>query len=63
MAAIIESSIDIIYSNTTSYQDGLIRVILDGGSSRMFTPADAKLMDEDLEVLKVYHRSWPNRLV
>lgn len=34
--------------------DGLIRVILDGGSSRMFTPADAKLMDEDLEVLKEF---------
>ncbi|KAG6424824.1 hypothetical protein SASPL_115244 [Salvia splendens] len=32
--------------------DGLIRVILDGGPSRMFTPADAKFMDEDLEVLK-----------
>ncbi|KAL0380058.1 UNVERIFIED_CONTAM: protein unc-13 [Sesamum angustifolium] len=32
--------------------DGLIRVILDGGPSRMFTPADAKLLEEDLEVLK-----------
>ncbi|XP_047977693.1 protein unc-13 homolog [Salvia hispanica] len=34
--------------------DGLIRVILDGGPSRMFTPADAKFMDEDLEVLKEF---------
>ncbi|KAK4410890.1 protein unc-13, partial [Sesamum angolense] len=34
--------------------DGLIRVILDGGPSRMFTPADAKLLEEDLEVLKEF---------
>lgn len=34
--------------------DGLLRVILDGGPSRVFTPADARLMDEDLEVLKEF---------
>lgn len=34
--------------------DGLIRVILDGGPSRLFTPADAKLLEEDLEVLKEF---------
>ncbi|KAL3623001.1 Protein unc-13 [Castilleja foliolosa] len=34
--------------------DGLIRVILDGGQSRTFTPADAKLLEEDLEVLKEF---------
>ncbi|PIN14077.1 hypothetical protein CDL12_13314 [Handroanthus impetiginosus] len=34
--------------------DGLIRVILDGGPSRMFTPADAKLLEGDLEVLKEF---------
>ncbi|KAL8061867.1 hypothetical protein ABFX02_02G110600 [Erythranthe guttata] len=34
--------------------DGLIRVVLDGGPSRLFTPADAKLLEEDLEVLKEF---------
>ncbi|GFP93431.1 hypothetical protein PHJA_001487500 [Phtheirospermum japonicum] len=34
--------------------DGLIRVILDGGPSRAFTPADAKLLEEDMEVLKEF---------
>lgn len=34
-------------------QDGFLRVILDGGPSRVFTTADAKLIEEDLEVLKV----------
>lgn len=34
-------------------QDGLLRVLLDGGPSRIFYPADAKLLEEDLEVLKV----------
>ncbi|KAK4476660.1 hypothetical protein RD792_015820 [Penstemon davidsonii] len=34
--------------------DGLLRVILDGGSSRTFTIADAKLLEEDLEVLKEF---------
>ncbi|KAL6570127.1 Protein unc-13 [Orobanche minor] len=34
--------------------DGLNRVILDGGPSRIFTPADAKLLEEDLEVLKEF---------
>ncbi|XP_039141564.1 amino-acid acetyltransferase-like isoform X2 [Dioscorea cayenensis subsp. rotundata] len=32
--------------------DGLLRVILDGGLSRVFTPNDAKLLEEDLEILK-----------
>ncbi|KAI8546003.1 hypothetical protein RHMOL_Rhmol07G0081800 [Rhododendron molle] len=32
--------------------DGLLRVILDGGPSRVFSPGDAKLLEEDIEVLK-----------
>lgn len=35
------------------FQDGLQRVVLDGGASRVFSQADAKLLEEDLEVLKV----------
>lgn len=35
------------------YQDGLLRVLLDGGPSRIFLVGDAKLLEEDLEVLKV----------
>ncbi|XP_015570896.2 protein unc-13 homolog [Ricinus communis] len=34
--------------------DGLLRVILDGGPSRVFSPADAKLLEEDLEILKEF---------
>ncbi|KAF5735316.1 hypothetical protein HS088_TW15G00818 [Tripterygium wilfordii] len=34
--------------------DGLLRVILDGGPSRLFSPSDAKLLEEDLEVLKEF---------
>lgn len=34
--------------------DGLLRVILDGGPSRLFTVSDAKLLEEDLEVLKEF---------
>lgn len=34
--------------------DGLLRVLLDGGPSRIFYPADAKLLEEDLEVLKEF---------
>ncbi|KAI4332955.1 hypothetical protein L6164_017820 [Bauhinia variegata] len=34
--------------------DGLLRVILDGGPSRIFFPADAKLLEEDLEFLKEF---------
>lgn len=34
--------------------DGLLRVILDGGPSRIFSTADAKLLEEDLEVLKEF---------
>ncbi|CAI9102753.1 OLC1v1001072C1 [Oldenlandia corymbosa var. corymbosa] len=34
--------------------DGLLRVILDGGPSRVFTLSDAKLMEEDLDVLKEF---------
>ncbi|KAL3537703.1 hypothetical protein ACH5RR_001069 [Cinchona calisaya] len=33
---------------------GLLRVILDGGPSRVFSLADAKLLEEDLEVLKEF---------
>lgn len=34
--------------------DGLLRVILDGGPSRHFIPSDARLLEEDLEVLKEF---------
>ncbi|MED6184987.1 Protein unc-13, variant 2 [Stylosanthes scabra] len=34
--------------------DGLLRVILDGGPSRVFFPGDAKLLEEDLDVLKEF---------
>ncbi|KAI5681278.1 hypothetical protein M9H77_02505 [Catharanthus roseus] len=34
--------------------DGLLRVLLDGGASRLFSPADAKLLEDDLEVLKEF---------
>lgn len=34
--------------------DGLLRVILDGGSSRIFFPSDAKLLEDDLEILKEF---------
>ena len=35
------------------FQDGLLRVLLDGGPSRVFSQGDAKLFEEDLDVLKV----------
>jgi len=34
--------------------DGFLRVILDGGPSRVFSPGDAKLLEEDVEVLKEF---------
>ncbi|XP_004511052.1 protein unc-13 homolog isoform X1 [Cicer arietinum] len=34
--------------------DGLLRVILDGGPSRVFFPGDAKLLEEDLEAVKEF---------
>ncbi|KAI7738935.1 hypothetical protein M8C21_031821, partial [Ambrosia artemisiifolia] len=34
--------------------DGLLRVLLDGGPSRLFIPSDAKSLEEDLEVLKEF---------
>ncbi|XP_021888352.1 uncharacterized protein LOC110807520 isoform X1 [Carica papaya] len=34
--------------------DGLLRVLLDGGSARVFFPTDGKLLEEDLEVLKEF---------
>lgn len=34
--------------------DGLVRVILDGGPSRVFSLGDAKLLEEDLEILKEF---------
>nr|GLL40989.1 uncharacterized protein LOC109180165 [Ipomoea trifida] len=37
--------------------DGLLRVILDGGPSRIFYPSDAKLLEEDLEILKEFYIS------
>lgn len=34
--------------------DGLLRVLLDGGPSRLFFPSDAKHLEEDLEILKEF---------
>ncbi|XP_048495641.1 protein unc-13 homolog isoform X1 [Beta vulgaris subsp. vulgaris] len=34
--------------------DGLLRVLLDGGPSRVFFQSDAKLFEEDLEILKEF---------
>ncbi|XP_058079105.1 protein unc-13 homolog [Magnolia sinica] len=34
--------------------DGFLRVLLDGGPSRVFFPNDAKLLEEDLEILKEF---------
>lgn len=34
--------------------DGLLRVILDGGPTRVFSPSDASLLEEDLETLKEF---------
>ncbi|KAJ7949378.1 DUF810 domain-containing protein [Quillaja saponaria] len=34
--------------------DGFLRIILDGGPSRLFFPSDAKLLAEDLEILKEF---------
>ncbi|GMI83308.1 proton ATPase translocation control 1 [Hibiscus trionum] len=34
--------------------EGLLRVLLDGGPSRVFFPTDAKLLEEDLEILKEF---------
>lgn len=39
-------------------QDGLLRVLLDGGPSRVFSLGDEKLFEEDLEVLKVCETLW-----
>ncbi|XP_019413254.1 PREDICTED: uncharacterized protein LOC109325381 isoform X1 [Lupinus angustifolius] len=44
----------IVMSLLQASLDGLLRVILDGGSSRVFFPGDAKLLEEDLEVLKEF---------
>lgn len=40
-------------TETLFSQEGLLRVVLDGGPSRVFSLADGKLLEEDLEVLKV----------
>ncbi|CAK7336489.1 unnamed protein product [Dovyalis caffra] len=34
--------------------DGFLRVILDGGPSRVFCPGDAKILEDDIEVLKEF---------
>lgn len=34
--------------------DGLLRILLDGGPSRLFIPSDARYLEEDLEVLKEF---------
>ncbi|OMO87254.1 hypothetical protein COLO4_20721 [Corchorus olitorius] len=34
--------------------EGLLRVLLDGGASRIFSASDAKLLEEDLEILKEF---------
>ncbi|XP_050232331.1 protein unc-13 homolog [Mercurialis annua] len=44
----------IVTSLLQASMDGLLRVILDGGSSRVFFPADARLLEEDLEILKEF---------
>lgn len=45
------------------YQEGLLRVILDGGPSRVFFPGDSKLLEDDVEVLKVIPQlSWKTSL-
>lgn len=45
--------INYIYS-TYIFQDGLLRVLLNGGPFRVFFPSDAKQLEEDLEILKVF---------
>ncbi|XP_026413797.1 protein unc-13 homolog isoform X1 [Papaver somniferum] len=37
--------------------EGLLRVILDGGSSRLFFPSDANFLEEDLDILKEFYIS------
>ncbi|KAJ1692321.1 hypothetical protein LUZ63_009019 [Rhynchospora breviuscula] len=34
--------------------EGLLRVILDGGPTRIFSPNDSKLLEDDLEILKEF---------
>ncbi|KAJ4847354.1 Protein unc-13 [Turnera subulata] len=44
----------IVTSLLQASMDGLLRVLLDGGSSRVFFVADTKLLEEDLEILKEF---------
>ena len=39
------------------FQDGLVRVLLDGGPGRVYSPDDAKFLEDDLEALKVRSES------
>ncbi|KAM2004381.1 hypothetical protein ACFX15_027837 [Malus domestica] len=54
-AIIVEPLRDrIVTSLLQATLDGLLRVLLDGGPSRIFSVGDAKLLEEDLEVLKEF---------
>ncbi|KAH0981356.1 hypothetical protein GBA52_008533 [Prunus armeniaca] len=54
-AIIVEPLRDrIVTSLLQATLDGLLRVVLDGGPSRIFSLGDAKLLEEDLEVLKEF---------
>ncbi|KAL8158855.1 hypothetical protein V2J09_000392 [Rumex salicifolius] len=44
----------IVTSLLQSCLDGLLRVLLDGGPSRVFSPTDARMLEEDLDVLKEF---------
>ncbi|XVF24503.1 hypothetical protein REPUB_Repub13aG0133800 [Reevesia pubescens] len=44
----------VVTSLLQSSLEGLLRVLLDGGPSRVFSPSDAKLLEEDLEILKEF---------
>jgi hypothetical protein len=35
------------------FQDGLLRVLLDGGPTRGFAQSDSAMLEEDVNVLKV----------
>ena len=38
-----------------SSQEGLLRVLLDGGPLRVFAESDAAMLEDDLQQLKVCH--------
>ncbi|KAK9682773.1 hypothetical protein RND81_10G095200 [Saponaria officinalis] len=54
-AVIVEQLRDrLVTSLLQASVDGFVRVLLDGGPSRVFLQSDAKLFEEDLEVLKEF---------